>query len=148
MKRYYIGLFLLFSVASIHATEIGERDSIGFNVLFNRSMFQSNSPDSLIREKHKKTFFHRVGDVFTKFFREFNVTDSSYIEPQHYNYTVMLQNTNTYEEYTLSSKEGQRISFAPDPTFRLGPYLGWRWVFLGYTVDLKHINASSQHTAI
>ena len=105
MKRYYIGLFLLFSVASIHATEIGERDSIGFNVLFNRSMFQSNSPDSLIREKHKKTFFHRVGDVFTKFFREFNVTDSSYIEPQHYNYTVMLQNTNTYEEYTLSSKK-------------------------------------------
>ena len=101
MKRY-----------SIHATEIGERDSIGFNVLFNKSMFQSNSPDSLIREKHKKTFFHRVGDVFTKFFREFNVTDSSYIEPQHYNYTVMLQNTNTYEEYTLSSKEGQRISFA------------------------------------
>lgn len=146
MKRYYIGLFLLFSVASIHATEIGERDSIGFNVLFNRSMFQSNSPDSLIREKHKKTFFHRVGDVFTKFFREFNVTDSSYIEPQHYNYTVMLQNTNTYEEYTLSSKEGQRISFAPDPTFRLGPYLGWRWMFLGYTLDLKHINASSQHT--
>ena len=115
MKRYCIGLFLLFSVASIHATEIGERDSIGFNVLFNKSMFQSNSPDSLIREKHKKTFFHRVGDVFTKFFREFNVTDSSYIEPQHYNYTVMLQNTNTYEEYTLSSKEGQRISFAPDP---------------------------------
>ena len=89
MKRFYIGLFLLFSVASIHATEIGERDSIGFNVLFNRSMFQSNSPDSLIREKHKKTFFHRVGDVFTKFFREFNVTDSSYIEPQHYNYTVI-----------------------------------------------------------
>ena len=97
MKRYYIGLFLLFSVASIHATEIGERDSIGFNVLFNRSMFQSNSPDSLIREKHKKTFFHRVGDVFTKFLREFNVTDTSYIEPQHYNFTVVLQNTNTYE---------------------------------------------------
>lgn len=53
MKRYYIGLFLLFSVASIHATEIGERDSIGFNVLFNKSMFQSNSPDSLIRETQK-----------------------------------------------------------------------------------------------
>lgn len=135
---------MLFSVASIHATEIGERDSIGFNVLFNRSMFQSNSPDSLIRE-NIKDFFHRVG-MFYEVFREFNVTDSSYIEPQHYNYTVMLQNTNTYEEYTLSSKEGQRISFAPDPTFRLGPYLGWRWVFLGYTVDLKHINASSQHT--
>ena len=104
--------------------------------------------DSTVLEmpRKKKDVFHRIGDVFTKFFREFNNTDSVYIEPQHYNYTVMLQNTNTYEEYSLYGKDGQRISFAPDPTFRLGPYLGWRWVFLGYTLDLKHINASSKHT--
>ncbi len=114
--------------------------------LFNGSMFRHNATDSVMRERHKKTFFHRVGGVFTKFFHEFNNTDTTYIEPQHYNYTVMLQNTNTYEQYTLSSKDGQRISFSPDPTFRLGPYLGWRWVFLGYTLDLRHINASSKHT--
>lgn len=105
-----------------------------------------NSQDSLVKERHRKTFFHQVGDVFTRFFREFNSTDSAYIEDQHYNYTVMLQNTNTYEEYTLRNSEGQSISFSPDPSYRLGPYLGWRWVFLGYTFDLKHINFRNNHT--
>lgn len=117
-----------------------------FGMLFNRSMFKPNTTDSLERVRHNKTFFHRVGNLFTRFFREFDNIDTTYIEPQHYNYTVMLQNTNTYEEYTLSNKDGQRISFAPDPTFRLGPYVGWRWVFLGYTIDLKHINGHSDHT--
>ncbi len=102
--------------------------------------------DSLSQMRHKKSFFHQVGNVFTQFFREFNNTDSTYIEPQRYNYTLMLQNTNTYEVYTLSNKQGQKISFAPDPSYRLGPYVGWRWMFLGYTLDLTHINASSQHT--
>jgi hypothetical protein len=92
--------------------------------LFNKTMFMSNSQDSLVKERHRKTFFHQVGDVFTRFFREFNSTDSAYIEDQHYNYTVMLQNTNTYEEYTLRNSEGQSISFSPDPSYRLGPYLG------------------------
>nr|WP_296087652.1 DUF4421 domain-containing protein [uncultured Prevotella sp.] len=110
-------------------------------------MFKHNSPDSLVRARHKKTFFHRVGKVFTGFFREFNITDSAYIEDQHYNYTMMLQNTNTYELYTLRNKEGQSITFAPDMSWRLGPYLGWRWMFLGYTFDLKHINASDHHTS-
>lgn len=103
--------------------------------------------DSLKREKHKRTFFHRVGDVFTRFFREFDNTDSTYIEPQHYNYTVMLQNTNTYELYTLSNKDGQSVTFAPDVSYRMGPYVGWRWVFLGYTVDLKNIGFWTHNTS-
>ena len=53
--------------------------------LFNSTMFKHNSTDSLVRARHKRTFFHQVGNVFTRFFREFNTTDSSYIEDQHYN---------------------------------------------------------------
>lgn len=134
--------------ASLRASEECRVDTstTTLGTLFNSSIFMHNTTDSVVRERHKKTFFHRVGNVFTKFFREFDNIDTTYIEPQHYNYTLMLQNTNTYEQYTLSSKDGQRISFSPDPTFRLGPYFGWRWVFLGYTLDLKHINGSSKHT--
>lgn len=131
---------------SVHRSEVMPKDSSSLHSLFNATIFQHNSTDSLVRARHKKTFFHRVGDVFTKFFREFNNTDSAYIEPQHYNYTVMLQNTNTYELYTLSNKEGQSITFAPDVSYRLGPYVGWRWVFLGYTLDLKNISLNSEHT--
>lgn len=141
-------LLACFGATSAASEKEVRADSLGTTLgsLFNTSMFKPNSTDSVVRERHKKTFFHRVGGVFTKFFREFNNTDTTYIEPQHYNFTVMLQNTNTYEQYTLSSKDGQRIAFAPDPTFRLGPYVGWRWVFLGYTLDLKHLSASSEHT--
>ena len=126
--------------------DVARTDTSVLKTLFNSTMFRGNSRDSLVRARHQKTFFHRVGHVFTRFFREFNMTDSNYIEPQHFNYTVMLQNTNTYEEYTLYDKEGQSITFAPDVSYRLGPYLGWRWLFLGYTLDVKHINASSSHT--
>ena len=88
----------------------------------------------------KNTVFRRIGKVFTKIFKGFNEIDTAYIEPQHYNYTLMLQNTNTYEIYKLRSKSGQSITFAPKPTVRIGPYVGWRWVFLGYTLDVNHIS--------
>ncbi len=104
-------------------------------------------PDSLTQRKmQRKSVFRKVGNLFTKFFREFNNTDSTYIEPQHYNYAVMLQQTTTYEKYSLSDKAGQKVTFAPDMSFRMGPYAGWRWVFLGYTFDLSHISFSSSHT--
>lgn len=68
----------------------------------------------------------------------FSHIDTTYIEPQHYNYTVMLQNTNTFEVYHLRNARGQEIVFSPTPAIKLGPYVGWRWVFLGYTFDIAH----------
>lgn len=91
-------------------------------------------------KKKRNTVFRRIGRAFTSVFREFNHIDTSYIERQHYNYAAMLQNTNTYEIYELKSKSGQSIKFAPKPTFRIGPYFGWRWIFLGYTFDVSHLN--------
>ena len=57
----------------------------------------STETDTLQVTQQKNDFFHRIGRVFTKYFRDFNATDTTYIEPQHYNYAVMAQNTNTYE---------------------------------------------------
>lgn len=75
-----------------------------------------------------------------KTIRGFSSIDTNYIEPQHYNYTVMLQSTATYEVYTLKSNNGQQLTFAPDVIMKLGPYFGWRWFFLGYTFDLRNIS--------
>ena len=96
--------------------------------------------DSLSVKKAKTDFFHRIGSFFTKYFRDFNETDTTYIESQHYNFAFMMQNTNTYEVYRISSKSGQEISFAPKPTYRVGPFFGWRWFFLGYTFDVRHLS--------
>nr|WP_314155149.1 DUF4421 domain-containing protein [Prevotella pallens] len=72
--------------------------------------------------------------------------DTTYIEPQKYNFTVMLQNTNNFEMYALSSRENYHLTLAPEPTVGIGPYAGWRWLFLGYTLDIKHpfFNGSKQ----
>lgn len=72
--------------------------------------------------------------------RGFSSIDTNYIEPQHYNFTVMGQVTATYEIYSLKSSTGQMVTLAPDVITKVGPYFGWRWFFLGYTFDLRNIS--------
>ena len=70
--------------------------------------------------------------------RGFDRLNRDYIEPQHYEFTVMMQATRNFENFQLASN-GQSISFAPDGRMKYGPYFGWRWFFLGYTFDLSRI---------
>ncbi|MCD8290962.1 MAG: DUF4421 domain-containing protein [Prevotella sp.] len=114
-------------------------------LLIATSSFVFGQQDS-VRIVKKNTVFRRIGKAFTHVFKEFDHIDTAYIEPQHYNYTVMLQNTNNFEMYTLKSKTGQSIMFSPEPSVRIGPYLGWRWIFLGYTFDLRHKIDDSSNT--
>jgi len=76
--------------------------------------------------------------------RGFDRLNKDYIEPQHFIYTVMLQATHTYDRYSLSGtgREAQSLTFAPDMTMRVGPYVGWKWFFAGYTFKLSNINLS------
>ena len=134
MKRILLtcGLMFGFASASVQAVEEGTDSLVA---------------DTLATARHKRPFFRRVEKAISGFVREFSNIDTAYIEPQHYIYTVMLENTNTYEVYTLNNVKGQKISFAPDLSWRFGPYVGWSWMFLGYTLDLKHLNASSSHSS-
>lgn len=92
--------------------------------------------DSLVVEQPKKeSWLKRVVNKFSE-------VDTNYVEPQHYNWAFMLQSVNTFDYYRLSTRgeNGQSISFAPTLGVRLGPYFGWRWIFLGYTIDLRNLN--------
>lgn len=102
--------------------------------------------DSVAAKPRRKGFFKRIGHGLYEFVKEFSRIDTAYIEPQHYNFTLMLQNTNTYEVYRLSTEKGNSVRLAPKPTVKLGPYFGWRWVFLGYTFDLNHLDVSKKKT--
>lgn len=96
----------------------------------------ADAADSLgVDSVPKKGWLARVIDSFSEI-------DTNYVEPQHYNWALMLQSINTYDYYRLSTtgQNSQSISFAPTIGIRIGPYFGWRWIFLGYTIDLRTFN--------
>ena len=93
--------------------------------------------------KHKP-FFKRMMSNISTTIKNFISIDTNYIEPQHYNFTTMLQNTNTYEQYRINNKKGQFIRFAPELSVKLGPYIGWKWIFLGYTLNINHIRSNNR----
>lgn len=79
-----------------------------------------------------------IGSI-RKTVRGFSAIDTAYIEPQHYNYALMVQTTYNLDMYWLRSGNGQEVMLSPDVAMRVGPYFGWRWLFLGYTFELKNI---------
>ncbi len=87
---------------------------------------------------------HKMQQKIKYTVRGFDRLEDEYIEPQHYEWSVMLQATRNFEEFILSSN-GQSIMFSPDQRIKLGPYFGWRWFFLGWTFDLKNLDIFS-HT--
>ncbi|MBQ4392777.1 MAG: DUF4421 domain-containing protein [Prevotella sp.] len=74
--------------------------------------------------------------------RGFDRLNDDYIEQQHYVCTIMLQATHTYDSYSLSSagSDQQKVTFAPDSKLKVGPFLGWKWFFAGYTFELGNIS--------
>mgnify|MGYP002857440710 CR=1 FL=1 len=97
----------------------------------------SDRDSDTVQHRHKMTVVRRT-------VRGFDRLDTAYIEPQHYVFTVMLQVTNNYELYTLRSAghNAQSVTFAPDLNLRIGPYVGWKWFFAGYTFELGNVNFS------
>ncbi len=79
--------------------------------------------------------------LIRRIIRGFDKIDERYIEPQHYVFAAMLQATCSYDFNTLRSTgpNRQSISFSPDSEVRIGPYAGWKWVFLGYTLSLDNL---------
>ena len=100
----------------------------------------ATAQDSVVVEEPKKEL-----SWLRRTIRGFSYIDENYVEPQHYNWSVMLQCTYNYDYYRLSSKgdNKQSVSFAPSPSFKCGPYFGWRWIFAGYTFDLKNVHVGS-----
>lgn len=101
-------------------------------------LFQKDIETEVV-ENHDKTT-----SGFSRFFNTLTAIDTMYITPQAYNFTLMLQNSNTYESYTLRNELKQSIRFAPRPSMKLGAYIGWRWLFVGYAVDISRLSGKSK----
>ena len=119
MNRRWMLLLMLLSVAVQSARgndDVAEPDST------------AGSGNKLVR--FIKTIVH-----------EFDNTDEDYIEPPHYEFAVELRGVRDYENFSLASND-QSMMFAPDQPVKVGPYFGWRWIFLGTTFALKNISLS------
>ena len=86
----------------------------------------------------------KVIDKSYQVVKKFNQIDTTYIEEQHYNFTAMVQSTISFEEYTLKTSEGGLLEVAPDYNVKVGPYFGWRWIFMGITMDISHVSSSKR----
>lgn len=65
--------------------------------------------------------------------------DSIYISPNLYNLTIMPQYSYCYDYYRFSSVDSeQSITLSPGTSHKIGLYIGWRWIFLGYSFDVSN----------
>lgn len=108
------------------------------------------APDSARGRNNLRKKIKHTGNIFVRFIKSFDEYDTTYIEPNYYNYAAMLQNTNFYQSYRLSATnaegEKQSLRLGPAATAKVGPYFGWRWIFLGYTFDVSHPKAVGKST--
>lgn len=100
---------------------------------------KKESANSVDSEKTKKSFFSLVMKGIKRFIGEFNTFDTLYIEPQHYKFQAMWQITNSFEQFRLKSGKGNYVDLSPDVNTRMGPYVGYSLIFLGYTLQLNNL---------
>ena len=142
---YFLICFLFILIGENKAYALCTTNKFDSILVFNDSIgvsSQSKPTDSVcwMRPDKSRSLFKQSVGKMKNFLSHINEIDTSYIEPQKYNFAFMLQNTNTYEVYRLRGLSEQSITFSPDMTVRVGPYFGWRWMFLGYTLDIKHLD--------
>lgn len=109
-----------------------------------------SNDERLARLQNVKRKVKHAGGILFRFIKSFDDYDTTYISPNYYNFTVMAQNTNYFQTYRLDGTDqanhSQRISTKPASSIKVGPYFGWRWIFLGYTFDVSHPQAIGKST--
>lgn len=104
---------------------------------------QDNMPypaDSVaVQEKKKKYFGSTLLKPVKWIIRNWSAYDPRYSTPSFYNWAFHLQN-NMSIEYMSFDNGSMELDMRSKVSHRVGPYLGWNWVFYGYTIDLNAKN--------
>lgn len=73
--------------------------------------------------------------------------DTNYIDVQdYYNWQAMVQVTTRFELFNVSAGNDLQLSASPEWRTRIGPFFGWRFLFLGYNIDIKSLFMNSDDT--
>ena len=84
----------------------------------------------------------------SRFIAKFDNYDTTYIEPNKYSWAAMIQGTMPVERYKIwSNSADQKLFFSPKPGFKIGPYFGWKFIFLGYSFDVTQQDSHKKQTS-
>lgn len=76
-------------------------------------------------------------DSYYFIYNLFNECDSAYVKPGMYHMSLNPTYSHSYEHYNIFSSCGdQSVSIAPENRNKLGLYIGWSWISVGYSFDL------------
>ena len=107
-----------------------------------RIRITNNAVDSIAHPDDSRVKSNILGSIargIKRFIGEFNTYDTTYIEPQHYKFQAMLQMSSMFQQFTLYQDDGHKLSLSPDVNTRIGPYVGYSLIFLGYTLQLNNL---------
>ena len=107
---------------------------------------QTNSDDTsteLNEGKKKKSFGQKLLTPVKWIGENWTASDPRYAVSSFYNWAGQIQNTTSFEWLRLNTEEGVDINMNSKISNRIGPYFGWRWIFLGTTIDLSNIGKPS-----
>lgn len=150
-KQLFAATLLLSCLSPLSA----QTDTLHLDSLAVTDVDGSLGMDTHLAESERTTFkesWKRIGKKVRHAVRSLDRYDHDYIEPNHYEWTVMAQNTNFLQIVGISAKgsDGNRrtIDFAPRPSYKIGPYIGWRWIFLGFTIDMSRPHRAAKKTEL
>ncbi len=113
------------------------------SIFFPQSILQAQEALSIWEDNPIVDFtqdkLHKAEDIINK---KLDDKDSLYVTPNLYNMTIMTQYSYNYEYYRFtSSDDSQSLSLRPNNGNKIGLYVGWRWLFLGWSFDLTRNSA-------
>lgn len=126
-RLWWIALWVGFC-AAVQAAEV--KDPEVPEAIHSEKGWEENPSDKVKKAvKRTRGFFGTIGYLL-------NDLDTNYVSPNRYNFTVMVENSLWHEYYHLADAE-KAISFTPSIQYKIGPYIGWSFLFLGWSFDIR-----------
>ena len=106
--------------------------------------FEERSPSGSVEEH--PSFGKRLLKPFKWIFSNWRSYDTLYSVPCFYDFTFQVQNTSAYEYLNLVTPDGMKAEMHSRWSHRLGPYVGWSFLFGGISLDLNAAKDSRAKT--
>ena len=135
IPRKIIALFIMFVgcvVAKAQSYDI--KNLLRYDKVIDYTQLHLHKAEEVISDK-----LHKAEDLI---YETLDKRDSLYVSPNIYDMTVMTQYSYGYEYYKFTSRDdSQSLSLKPENNNKVGLYVGWKWLFLGWSFDMTRNRA-------